>query len=63
VRLIRDNVVVHEGTLSTLKRFKDEVKEVPTGQECGMAFERYEDIRVGDKIECFQVEEIARKLA
>jgi translation initiation factor IF-2 len=62
VRLIRDNVVIHEGTLKTLKRFKDEVKEVPAGQECGMAFERYEDIRVGDTIECYRVEEIKRTL-
>jgi translation initiation factor IF-2 len=63
VRLLRDNVVIHEGTLRTLKRFKDEVKEVHVGQECGMAFERYEDIREGDVIECFRVEEIARALA
>jgi translation initiation factor IF-2 len=63
VRLLRDNVVIHEGRLKTLKRFKDEVTEVNAGMECGMAFERYEDIRVGDKIECFQVEEIARTLA
>ena len=62
VRLIRDNVVIHEGTLSTLKRFKDEVKEVPAGQECGMAFANYEDIRAGDVIECFQVEVIQRTL-
>jgi translation initiation factor IF-2 len=62
VRLIRDNVVVHEGKLSTLKRFKDEVREVPAGQECGMAFEKYEDMRVGDVIECYRVEEIARTL-
>jgi translation initiation factor IF-2 len=62
VRLIRDNVVIHEGKLSTLKRFKDEVREVPVGQECGMAFERYEDMRVGDVIECYRVEEIARTL-
>ncbi len=62
VRLIRDNVVVHEGTLSTLKRFKDEVKEVQVGQECGMAFENYQDMRVGDVIECFRVEKIQRKL-
>ena len=62
VRLIRDNVVVHEGTLSTLKRFKDEVKEVQTGQECGMAFEGYQDMRAGDVIECFRVEKIERKL-
>jgi len=60
VRLLRDNVVIHEGTLKTLKRFKDEVKEVKNGLECGMAFENYEDIRVGDQIECFEVEEIAR---
>ena len=63
VRLIRDNVVIHEGTLSTLKRFKDEVKEVQTGQECGMAFEGYQDMRAGDVIECFRVERIERKLA
>jgi translation initiation factor IF-2 len=62
VRLIRDNVVVHEGTLSTLKRFKDEVKEVQVGQECGMAFEGYQDMRAGDVIECFRVEKIQRKL-
>ena len=62
VRLIRDNVVIHEGKLSTLKRFKDEVREVPTGQECGMAFESYEDMRPGDVIECYRVEEIARSL-
>ncbi|HTJ55976.1 MAG TPA: translation initiation factor IF-2 [Devosiaceae bacterium] len=62
VRLIRDNVVVHEGKLSTLKRFKDEVKEVQMGQECGMAFEKYEDMRVGDIIECFRVESITRTL-
>ncbi|MGH6907256.1 MAG: translation initiation factor IF-2 [Aestuariivirga sp.] len=63
VRLIRDNVVIHEGTLSTLKRFKDEVREVQTGQECGMAFENYQDMRAGDVIECFRVERIERKLA
>ncbi len=62
VRLIRENVVIHEGKLSTLKRFKDEVKEVPAGQECGMAFERYEDMRAGDIIECYRVEEIKRSL-
>ena len=62
VRLIRDSVVIHEGTLSTLKRFKDEVKEVTAGQECGMAFEKYEDMRAGDVIECFRVEEVARTL-
>ncbi|MEO1562358.1 MAG: translation initiation factor IF-2 [Pseudomonadota bacterium] len=62
VRLLRDNVVIHEGTLKTLKRFKDEVKEVQGGQECGMAFENYEDIREGDVIEIFETEEIARTL-
>ncbi len=62
VRLIRDSVVVHEGKLKTLKRFKDEVAEVNGGQECGMAFENYEDIRAGDVIECFRVEEVARSL-
>ncbi|WP_350335817.1 translation initiation factor IF-2 [Coralliovum pocilloporae] len=62
VRLLRDNVVIHEGKLSTLKRFKDEVKEVVGGQECGMAFENYQDIRQGDMIECFRVEEIQRSL-
>lgn len=62
VRLIRDNVVVHEGTLKTLKRFKDEVSEVPGGQECGMAFQNYEDMRVGDVIECFRVEMVSRTL-
>jgi translation initiation factor IF-2 len=62
VRLIRDNVVVHEGELSTLKRFKDEVREVQTGQECGMAFANYQDMRKGDTIECFEVETIQRAL-
>jgi translation initiation factor IF-2 len=62
VRLLRDNVVIHEGTLKTLKRFKDEVKEVQSGQECGMAFENYEDIRAGDVIEIFEREEIVRNL-
>ncbi len=62
VRLLRDDVVIHEGKLKTLKRFKDEVKEVHGGQECGMAFENYEDIRVGDVIEIFTSEEIERSL-
>jgi translation initiation factor IF-2 len=62
VRLLRDNVVIHEGKLKTLKRFKDEVADVPMGQECGMAFENYEDIRAGDTIECFRVEHITRTL-
>jgi len=62
VRLIRDNVVIHEGKLSTLKRFKDEVREVVAGQECGMAFEGYQDMRPGDVIECFEVEHVQRSL-
>jgi len=62
VRLLRDDVVIHEGTLKTLKRFKDEVGEVPSGQECGMAFENYEDIRAGDVIEIFTREEVERTL-
>ena len=62
VRLIRDNVVIHEGTLKTLKRFKDEVAEVPVGQECGMAFQNYENIQAGDIIECFRVEMVTRSL-
>lgn len=63
VRLLRDNVVIHEGTLKTLKRFKDEVPEVQSGQECGMAFENYEDIRPSDAIEIFVREEIERSLS
>ena len=62
VRLLRDNVVIHEGTLKTLKRFKDEVPDVQSGQECGMAFENYEDIRVDDVIEIFEREEVVRNL-
>ncbi|MCQ0970910.1 translation initiation factor IF-2 [Paracoccus sp. TK19116] len=62
VRLLRDDVVIHEGTLKTLKRFKDEVKEVQSGQECGMAFENYDDIREGDVIEIFEREEVERQL-
>ncbi|MGR3502317.1 translation initiation factor IF-2 [Pseudaestuariivita sp.] len=63
VRLLRDNVVIHEGTLKTLKRFKDEVAEVQSGQECGMAFENYDDIRDGDVIEIFEREEVTRTLS
>ena len=63
VRLLRDDVVIHEGTLKTLKRFKDEVAEVQSGQECGMAFENYDDIRVGDVIEIFTREEVERTLS
>lgn len=63
VRLLRDNVVIHEGKLKTLKRIKEEVKEVRQGTECGMAFENYENIQVGDRIECFETSEEARVLA
>lgn len=59
VRLLRDNVVVHEGWLKTLRRFKDDVKEVKEGFECGMSFENYDDIRVGDVIEASEIEQIA----
>ena len=62
VRLVRDDVVIHEGTLSTLKRFKEEVSEVLAGQECGMAFTNYQDLREGDQIECFDVQIIKRSL-
>jgi translation initiation factor IF-2 len=63
VRLLRDSVVIHEGALKTLKRFKDEAREVKEGFECGMAFENYDNIEKGDIIECFEVEEVARALA
>jgi len=62
VRLIRDSVVVHQGKLSQLKRFKDDAREVVAGQECGMAFENYQDMKVGDIIECYRVETIQRTL-
>ena len=62
VRLIRDDVVIHEGELSQLKRFKDDAKEVKEGTECGMAFANYQDIQQNDRVECFEVEEIAREL-
>ena len=62
VRLIRDNVVIHEGKLSQLKRFKDDAKEVLAGQECGMSFENYQDMRAGDVIECYRVETVKRSL-
>ncbi|HLK84687.1 MAG TPA: translation initiation factor IF-2 [Xanthobacteraceae bacterium] len=62
VRLIRDNVVIHEGKLAQLKRFKDDVREVVAGQECGMSFENYQDMRVGDTIECYRVETVQRSL-
>ena len=63
VRLLRDNVVIHDGNLGQLKRFKDDVKEVKEGYECGMSFENYNDIQVGDFIECYEIETIAAKLA
>ena len=62
VRLLRDNIVVHEGSLKTLRSFKDEVKEVRESMECGMAFENYYDIQEGDMIECFELTEVARTL-
>ena len=62
VRLIRDDVVIHEGELSQLKRFKDDVQEVPGGQECGMSFANYDDLKAGDVIECFSVESVTRSL-
>ncbi len=62
VRLLRDNVVVHEGALKTLRRFKEDVRDVKEGYECGMAFENYNDVHVGDVIECYEIEEIARAL-
>ena len=62
VRLIRDSVVVHQGKLSQLKRFKDDAREVLAGQECGMAFENYQDMKVGDTIECYRVETVQRTL-
>ena len=60
VRIVRDNIVIHEGVLSTLRRFKDDAKEVASGYECGMSFEKYNDIKEGDVIEAFVMEEIKR---
>jgi translation initiation factor IF-2 len=62
VRLLRDDVVIHEGELSQLKRFKEDAREVKDGYECGMAFANYNDLQVGDKIECFDVKEVSREL-
>jgi translation initiation factor IF-2 len=62
VRLLRDNVVIHEGKLSQLKRFKDDAREVTAGQECGMAFENYQDMKAGDIIECYRSETVQRSL-
>ena len=60
VRIVRDSIVIHEGDLATLKRFKDDAKEVNTGFECGMSFERFNDIKVGDIVEAFIMEEVKR---
>lgn len=62
IRLLRDNVVIHDGSIGQLKRFKDDVKEVKEGYECGISFENYNDIQKGDFIECYEIEEIAAKL-
>jgi translation initiation factor IF-2 len=62
VRLLRDNVVIHEGGLGQLKRFKEDVREVREGYECGMSFENYDNIQVGDQIECYEIEEVAATL-
>ena len=62
IRLTRDSVVIHEGQLGTLRRFKDDVREVQNGYECGIALENYNDIQVGDIVDCFEVQEIARRL-
>ena len=62
VRLLRDDVVLHEGTLSSLKRFKEDAREVREGMECGMSFSNFQDVKTGDVIEAFEIEEIARSL-
>ena len=62
VRLLRDDVVIFEGSLKSLRRFKDDVREVQNGYECGIALENYNDIQVGDIVDCFEVQEIARRL-
>ena len=62
VRLLRDNVVIHEGDLGQLRRFKEDAKEVREGYDCGISLANYQDIKVGDMIECFEVEEVAREL-
>jgi translation initiation factor IF-2 len=61
VRIVRDGIVIHEGKISSLKRFKDDAREVNTGYECGIGIENYNDIKLGDIIECFQMEEVERK--
>ena len=62
VRLLRDDVVIHEGDLAQLKRFKEDVREVKEGYDCGIVLANYQDIQVGDKIECFEIQEVARQL-
>ena len=62
LRLIRDNIVIHEGKLSSLKRFQEEVKEVQVNQECGISFQNYQDLKDGDVIECYEIETIERTL-
>jgi len=62
IRLLRDNVVVHEGKLSSLRRIKDDVREVASGYECGIGIENFNDIKIGDIIEAFEIEKIATKL-
>jgi translation initiation factor IF-2 len=62
VRLLRDDIVIHDGALKTLRRFKDDVREVKEGYECGMAFENYSDLREGDIMEFYEIEEVARAL-
>ena len=62
VRLLRDDIVIHEGNLSQLKRFKDDAKEVRDGNECGAAFQNYQDLQIKDRIECFELEQVDTKL-
>jgi translation initiation factor IF-2 len=62
VRLLRDNVVIYEGKMSSLRRFKEDTKEVASGYECGIGLENYNDIKVGDIIEAFEIEKVAATL-
>ena len=62
-RLVRDNVVVHDGRIGSLRRFKDDVREVASGYECGIGLENFQDVKVGDVIEAYEIEEVARRLA
>ena len=61
-KLLRDDIVIYDGLLSTLRRFKDDAKEVKAGQECGLSFDNNQDIKPGDKIECYKVDEIKRTI-